>query len=372
MTSPRLYAATRKGLFILERSASGAWAIADVAFLGQNLPMVLPDAQSGSVFAAINHGHFGNKLQRSRDRGRNWQECAVPAYPPLPPDAKPQVDQMGRTIPSTLQLIWSLERGSPGNPGSLWCGTIPGGLFRSHDAGDSWQLNEALWNKSDRLKWMGGGADYPGIHSVCVDPRDSRHVHVGVSSGGVWETRDGGQNWEARCKGMRAAYMPPEQAEEPTAQDPHRIVACPAQPDSMWIQHHNGIFRSTNAGAQWTEIKQAGPSTFGFAVVVHPTDPNTAWFVPGVSDEKRIAPQGRVVVTRTRDGGQSFDVLTRGLPQQYAYDLTYRHALDIDSAGQTLAFGTTTGSLWLSQDQGDSWQTLAEHLPPVYCVRFEK
>lgn len=139
-----------------------------------------------------------------------------------------------------------------------------------------------------------------------------------------------------------------------------------------WAQHHNCVFRSTDGAASWREITDILPSTFGFAVAVHPGDPDTAWLVPGVSDEHRIPPDGHVVVNRTRDGGTSFETLRRGLPQEHAYDLTYRHALDVDETGDRLAFGTTTGTLWVSEDQGDAWQTASSHLPPVYCVRFAR
>ena len=130
------------------------------------------------------------------------------------------------------------------------------------------------------------------------------------------------------------------------------------------------MFRSTDCAQSWQEVKTVKPSTFGFAVAVHPEDPKTAWFVPGVSDEKRIPVDGKVVVSRTRDGGESFDVLTKGLPQTHAYDLTFRHALDIDDSGNRLAFGSTTGSVWVTEDQGDTWQTVTTQLPPVYSIRF--
>jgi hypothetical protein len=138
----------------------------------------------------------------------------------------------------------------------------------------------------------------------------------------------------------------------------------------MWAQHHNGIFRTIDGGRAWTEVTQAGPSTFGFPVVVHPRDGDTAWFVPAIKDEHRIPVGGNVVVTRTRDGGRTFDVLTRGLPRGHAYDLVFRHAMDIDGSGDQLIFGSTTGSVWVSEDQGESWQTVSNHLPPVYAVRF--
>ena len=147
-------------------------------------------------------------------------------------------------------------------------------------------------------------------------------------------------------------------------------MQCPSDPDSLWVQHHNGIFRSTDASESWQEIKEAGPSTFGFAVAVHPVDPRTAWFVPAISDEQRIPVDGRFVVTRTRDGGESFDVLDDGLPQDGAYHLVYRHGLDVDETGTVLAMGSTTGSVWISQNQGDSWSCLSGDLPPIYAVRF--
>jgi photosystem II stability/assembly factor-like uncharacterized protein len=140
----------------------------------------------------------------------------------------------------------------------------------------------------------------------------------------------------------------------------------------MWVQHHNGIFRSQDAGATFTEISGVEPSVLGFPVAVHPRDPNTAWFVSAIKDEKRYPADGKVVVNRTRDGGRTFDTLTRGLPQEHAYDLVFRHALDVDETGDRLAFGSTTGSLWVSEDAGDSWQTVSRNLPPVYAVRFEK
>ncbi len=362
----KLYVATRKGLFVLTQHA-GRWQIDDAHHLAENISMLLPDSKSGSIYAAFDHGHFGVKLKRSDDQGKSWTETAVPEYPPLPEGAEPTVDGMGRTIPNKLVLIWSMEVDSAGR---LWCGTLPGGLFSSDDRGESWQLNHALWDQPSRKNWFGGGYDSPGIHSICIDPRDDNRIFVGVSCGGVWLTEDGGQSWTTRCKGMKATYMPPDQQENPDIQDPHRLVQCAGDTKHLWVQHHCGIFASHDGAENWTTIPKAGPSTFGFAVAVHPADGNTAWFVPAVKDEHRVPDSGKLVVTRTRDGGKTFDVLTRGLPQQHAYDIVYRHALAIDETGDTLAFGSTTGSLWTSEDQGDSWQTISNHLPPIYAMRF--
>lgn len=364
----RLLVGTRKGLFEVERTASG-WSVSGAKFLGDNVSMVLPDPRDGTTYAALDHGHFGAKLHRSSD-GSTWEEVGVPVYPEPGPD-EVDIDPMrGTPRPWKLDKVWALEPGHAGEPGVLWCGTIPGGLFRSEDGGRSWALVESLWRHPGRKAWFGGGADQPGIHSVCVDPRDPRHVTVGVSCGGVWRTADGGASWEVHASGMWAAYMPPERREDPQIQDPHRVVQCRDQPDCFWAQHHNGVFRSTDGAVSWREVPDVPPSSFGFAVAVHPRDPDTAWFVPAVKDETRIPKDGRVVVTRTRDGGKSFDVLTEGLPQQHAYDIAFRHALDVDARGECLAFGSTTGSLWISDDQGDTWQCPSQHLPPIYCVRF--
>jgi hypothetical protein len=364
-----LLAATRKGLFFIKRGKSG-WSVDHAALLGDPVTMALPD-RDGAIHAAQDMGHFGVKFKRSRDGGTTWEERAVPVYPPKPDAADDDVDPTRRTpVPWDLKTVWSLELGGADRPDELWCGTIPGGLFRSRDRGDSWELVDSLWEHPQRKDWFGGGADFPGIHSVLVDPRDSNIVRIGVSCAGLWVSRDDGASWECEGRGMRAEYMPPEMAMEPSVQDPHRIVQCPRAPDHLWIQHHNGIFRSTNAGLSCTEIETAKPSAFGFAVAVHPEDPLRAWFVPGVKDQSRYPVDGALVVTRTTDGGENFEILRDGLPQRHAYDVVYRHGLDIDARGECLAFGTTTGNLWVSENQGEHWQSVSQNLPPVYCVRF--
>ncbi len=367
----RCHVATRKGLFTLERSEAG-WSIRNVGFTGDNCTLVMHDPRNGDLIAALHHGHFGVKMHRSRDGGLSWHEIAAPKYPEKPADYVAKNPVEGKAADWSLKLVWALAPGGADEPGVLWCGTLPGGLFRSGDGGDSWELNRALWDDPRREEWFGGGADHPGIHSICVDPRDCRHITVGISCGGAWITRDGGQTWQPSGPGMRAEYMPPERQYEPNIQDPHCIAQCLADPDTMWVQHHNGIFRSTDGANSWAEIAGAQPSTFGFAVAAHPREPGTAWFIPAVKDEKRYPADGRVVVNRTRDAGASFEMLTRGLPQQHAYDLVYRHALDVDDSGEVLAFGSTTGSLWISENGGDDWETISSNLPPVYAVRFEK
>ena len=320
--------------------------------------MLLSDPRDGALYAAQALGHFGVKLQRSRDDGRTWQEIPAPAFPKNEADGP------------SVSYLFCLETGGADEPGWLWCGTIPGALFLSKDQGESWSLNEPLWNVPERKEWMGGGFDQAGVASICVDPRDPRHVTVGVSTGGVWVTEDGGD--ELACISRWHVRRILSAAQEPRSGSAGRASprAMSAAPDTMWVQHHNGVFRSTDGARSWQEVTTIRPAKFGFAVAVHPRDPDTAWFVPGVKDECRVPVDGRLVVARTRDGARSFDVLTEGLPQSHAYDLVHRHGLAVDESGARLAMGSTTGHLWVSENAGDSWSLVAGHLPPISCVRF--
>ena len=355
----RLYVGTRKGLFEVVRRPGG-WGIGAAHFLGEPVSAVL--ARGDVVYAALDLGHFGTKFWRRGGNGA-WRELTAPAFPPKPKEATEDPH------PWSLGRIWALEPG--GVDGRLWAGTMPGGLFRSDDDGETWMLNEPLWLMPERRKWLGvAGGEQPGINSVLVDPRDPCDIRVGVSTAGVWASRDAGVSWALINRGMYNEYMPSELREDPISQDVHRLSRCAAHPDIVWCQHHNGVFRSEDGGANWREITAIAPSKFGFAVAAHPRDPQTAWFVPAVKDERRIPVDARVVVARTRDGGGSFDVLSRGLPQRHAYDLVWRHALTVDDGGDVLAFGSTSGGLWVSEDGGDSWAMPDARLPPIAVVRF--
>jgi len=366
--SDHLLVATRKGLFTLARAAGGGWDVADAAFYGDNVSVVLPDPRDGRVYAALDHGHFGVKFHRKEPAGA-WEECAAPTYPPMP-DGLDDRDGMGTPVPWATQRIFALEAGGAEEPGALWAGTMPGGLFRSTDGGASWSLLRSLWDHPKRREWMGGGLGLPAIGAICVDPRDAARVHIGISCGGVWMTPDRGESWEIRGQGLRAEWVPPERIYDPNIQDVHMLAQCRAVPERMWVQHHNGIFHSADAGRSWTEAAGVQPSAFGFAAAAHPLDPDTAWFVPAIKDERRVPHDGALVVTRTRDGGRSFEVLRNGLPQRHAYDLVLRHGLAVDATGRRLAIGSSTGGLWISEDGGEGWRGIEARLPPIHQVRF--
>jgi hypothetical protein len=224
MESSRAWVATRKGLFELRRRAN-AWAVERVSFLGEPVSMVLPPQPSGRMLSALNLGHFGVKLHASDDTGASWHELPAPVYP-----KQPEGEPAGGVAWKLVQ-IWALEAGPESRPGAadaaLWAGTLPGGLFRSGDDGESWRLVEALSNRPGRAEWFGGGYDVPGIHSICPHPTRPGELLVGISCGGAWVSRDDGASWQLQADGMHAAYMPPDQAENPNTQDPHRIVRSP-------------------------------------------------------------------------------------------------------------------------------------------------
>lgn len=351
---------TRKGLVVLART-SGGWRVKRHAWLGIPVVYACTDARTRTWWVSLDHGHWGCKLARSADSGQTWTEVAPPKYP--------EGAELKAGEPATLKYIWTIQPGGSAERGRLYLGTQPGGLFASDDDGASWRLVDALWNFPSRVagNWFGGGRDQAAIHSVLVDPRDPRRVLVGVSCAGVFETLDGGATWAARNTGLRAEFMP-----DPTGDighDPHFVTWSAANPDVLWQQNHCGIFRSTDGARTWSACSKKGSVVhFGFAIAADERDPAQAWVVPAVADECRVAPGGKLVTAHTHDGGKSWKLAKRGLPQRDVYDVVYRHALD-QRAG-TLCFGSTTGNVYVSDDRGVSWTCVANHLPPVYSVRF--
>jgi hypothetical protein len=365
---------TRKGLLIVNVEGDTC-RVEHEAFLGSHVSYVFFDQRSGHLFACLDDGHFGNKLFRwnkfseARDQlpdaeaGEVWQELAMPAYP--------EGEKLPNGKDAVLTYQWAFAAGSDQQPGRLYLGTEPGGLFVSDDDGDHFELCRSLWDHSSRLDeqlpWMGGGRDEAAIHSVCVDPRNHDRLLVGISVAGVFASDDGLNTWQPKNNGSRADFLPDPHVE--VGHDPHLLVQCASSPDALWQQNHCGIFRSVDGAENWefvSESEQEGPANFGFAVAVDPDNSDIAWVVPAVSDMNRIAVDRKLCVSRTEDGGKSWQALRHGLPQENCYDFAFRHCLQLD--GEDLIFGTACGSLYLSRDRGDQWTTLGSHFPPVYCV----
>ena len=367
----RIALATRKGILILTRSNEG-WTVGHIGFPGSHASMVFLDESTGNLFASLDDGHFGNKLYRwnqfaaceewqTSDAKSVWQELAAPAYP----DGTMIRDDQ----PAVLKYQWAWAKGHGPTSKRLYLGTEPGGLFYSDDDGDSFTFVDSLWSHPSRddpdTPWMGGGRDEAAIHSICVDPRDNNRIAVGISVAGVYRTDDGMDSWQVKNKGLRADFLPDPNSE--LGHDPHLLVQCKNQPEILWQQNHCGVFVSRDGGDTWNDASQSeGPVNFGFAVAVDPDDGNTAWVVPAESDMNRVACEHRFCVSRTEDGGKTWTHFREGLPQEHCYDFAFRHALVLE--GDTLVCGTACGSLYLSEDRGESWQTISNHFPPIYCI----
>ena len=385
--SERILVGTRKGTFFVEK-VNGRWRPRIAGHAGAGVNYVARDPNTGTLWAALGHGHWGAKLSRSTDDGKTWHDAPQVKYPPgtrylappIPtedPDAPPQKVSIKD---ATLLKLWTLAFGQDGR---IYVGTIPGGLFVSDDGGESFELNRPLWDHESRggdvskdeglgfTHWFGTPAaegDFaPGIHSIVVDPRDPKRVLIAVSTAGVLETTDGGKTWHGRNKGMTMDYLPNPEAD--WGHDPHLIVQCPGQPDHLWQQNHCGVFYSSDGAKTWKKVSNPAKGVhFGFPVAVDPKRGDTAWVVPGQSDQMRMAIDGGLFVARTQDGGKTWEDLREGLPQENAYDVVYRHALGI--SGSTLAFGSTTGNLYVSETRGEAWMAVAHNLPPIYSVTF--
>ncbi len=387
--SDRILVGTRKGTFLVEKK-HGRWAPRLSGHAGVGVNFVARDPNSGTLWAALGHGHWGAKLSRSTDNGATWADAPQIKYPegarylapPMPeegedPAAPPKPAVMKS---ATLLKLWVIGFGPPGR---MYVGTIPGGLFVSDNGGESFELNLPLWNHESRggdlfkgegtgrTHWFGTPASEgefaPGIHSVVVDPRNPKRILIAVSTAGVLESNDGGQSWRGRNKGMLMDYLPNPEAE--WGHDPHYIELCPGQPDHVWQQNHCGVFYSADGAATWKKVSNPAQGVhFGFPVAVDQKDGKTAWVLPGKADMQRTTIDGALFVARTSDGGQSWQELREGLPQENAYDVVYRHALSV--SGDVVAFGSTTGNLYVSDNRGDSFWTAANNLPPIYSVRF--
>jgi photosystem II stability/assembly factor-like uncharacterized protein len=382
--SDRILVGTRKGTVIAERTG-GRWKLRLAGHKGAGVNFVARDPSTNLLWAALGHGHWGAKLSRSDDDGVTWRDAAPVRYPDgaryLSPPAPSEDGATGPTVMKSAVLLklWVLGFGH----GRMYLGTIPGGLFVSDDGGESFGLNLGLWNHesrggdlfagegSGRTHWFGTPAaegDFaPGIHSIVVDPRDANNLMVAISTAGVMETKDGGATWHSRNRGLVMDYQP-----DPTAEwghDPHAVVQCPGAPEHLWQQNHCGVFYSRDRAATWTKVSRPDQGVhFGFPIAVDALAGQTAWVVPGKADMQRMAIDGALFVARTEDGGETWTALRRGLPQENAFDVVYRHALD--NRADRLAFGSTTGNLYLSENRGDSWQCLANNLAPIYSVRF--
>lgn len=356
----KLLVGTSKGLVIL-REGKGLWNISDVQFEGLSVSLLFIDERTGMWWAGISHRHWGEKLHFSSDEGKTWEETSVPSY-------KNYFYRSGHQ--ASLKKLWVMQHAGANKPNCLWLGTEPGGLFFSFNNGKSWNLVESLWNhpsRLDRQQWFGAGKDFPFIHSIEVDPGDSNHVYIAVSCAGVFETKDGGASWQAKNKGLVAAYLPKPDAE--VGHDPHRMLLCKANPNVIWQQNHCGIFRTENGGENWKIVSgENGFPHYGFALAIDEKDSEAAWVIPAQSDEIRIPIELKLKVCKTSNGGKTWvSALVQPLDLR-SFDLVLRHAFT--KQGSRMAFGSNNGNLYLSEKNWENWRVVSQNLSTVNCLLF--
>ena len=364
-----LLIATRKGAFILKGDKTRrTWTTTGPMFFGHIVyHMVLDPRDRRTLLVAARTGHLGPTVFRSTDKGKTWKEAAQPpAFP------KAREGEKGRVVDHTF---W-LTPGHASEPGVWYAGTSPQGLFRTDDGGNTWAPVSGFNDHPMYTQWTGGEQDGtpdgPKLHSVIVDPRDARHLYIGMSSGGVFESTDKGSSWKPLNAGCLADFRPDKYPEY--GQDPHCVRIHPLDPNILYQQNHCGIYRLERPAEKWERIGDNMPKKIGdigFPIVLHPRDPITVWVFPmdGTSVWPRTSPGGKPAAYATRNAGKTWQRQDNGLPASQGWFTVKRQAMSGDAHDPVgLYFGTTGGEVWASRNEGEKWSCIARHLPHIYAV----
>ena len=353
-----LMVGTMKGAFILRSDKSRKkWDVEGPHLRGTAVYAMMHDSREGRkrTFAAANNTFFGSTLRHSDDFGKTWSE---PERHPIkfPEDSE-----------RALAQIWQIVPGRKSEPNVLYCGVEPAALFKSTDKGDTWEPDRGLMFHEHQPKWQPGAGGLC-LHTIVLDPDNPKRMLIAISAAGVYRTDDGGKTWKARNKGVRAEFMPDKHPE--FGQCVHKVVQHPSQPNRLFLQNHWGLYRTDDWGDSWKDVANGVPSDFGFAMQMHPHQPETVYIVPLESDQFRCTPEAKLRVYRTKNGGESWEPMMKGLPQSGAYETVLRDALTADSSSPAgIYFGTRSGKVFGSTDDGDSWQEIADGFPAVVCVK---
>lgn len=364
----QLLIGTRKGAWILRSDAARqAWTVDGPHFLGSIVNHLVLDPRDGrTMLMAASTGHLGPTIFRSTDGGATWAEAKRP--PAFPKAAE------GETARAVDHSFW-VEPGHASEPGVWWAGTSPPGLFVSRDGGETWDGVAGFNDHPMYWQWCpadGGTPDGALLNQIVIDPRDAAHMYIATSTGGVFESLDRGASWAPLNRNVEASFFPDPYPE--FGQDAHYIALAPTDPDRLWQQNHCGIYRLDRPSDVWERIGKAMPQVIGdigFTIVPHPRDADTAWVFPmdGTEVWPRVSPGGRPAVYRTRDAGASWERQDAGFPPEQGWFTVKRQAFCADGSDPVgLYLGTTGGELWMSDDEGANWRSIARHLPEIYSV----
>ncbi|NEA21511.1 WD40/YVTN/BNR-like repeat-containing protein [Actinomadura bangladeshensis] len=368
MSGVRVLVGTRKGAFILTADGSRKdWKVSGPHFGGWEVYHVAGSAADPArLYASQSTGWFGQLIQRSDDGGETWRPVGGEfAY-----EGVPGTHQWYDGTPRTWEFkrVWHLEA-SPTDPDIVHAGVEDAALFRSADGGASWQELPGLREHGSGPSWQ-PGAGGMCLHTIVRDPVDAARMYVAISAAGVFRTDDAGKTWRAINRGLRSEGIPDPDAE--VGHCVHRIAMHPSRPEVLFMQKHWDVMRSDDAGESWHEISGDLPSDFGFPIAVHAHEPDTVYVVPIKSDSEHYPPEGRLRVYRSRAGGDEWEPLTAGLPQEHCYVNVLRDAMAVDSLDSCgVYFGTTGGQVYASADAGDTWEPIVRDLPAVLSVEVQ-
>lgn len=368
MAKVRVLVGTRKGAFVLTSDGRRqSWQVSGPHFAGWEVyhlkgSPVNPDR----IYASQSTGWFGQKIQRSDDGGKTWQAMEGEFTYQGVPGTHQWYD--GTPHPWEFKRIWHLEP-SLTDPDVVYAGAEDAALFRSDDGGRTWHELAGLRGHGSGPHWQPGAGGLC-LHTIVLHPSDPKRIFVAISAAGSFRTDDGGQTWRPINRGLKSEYLPDGEAE--VGHCVHRIALHPKRPDVLFMQKHWDVMRSDDAGENWYEVSGNLPSDFGFVVDVHAHEPDTVYVVPIKSDSEHYPPEGKLRVYRSRTGGNQWEALTQGLPQQDCYVNVLRDAMAVDSLDECgVYFGTTGGQVYASADGGDSWRAIVRDLPPVLSVEVQ-